>query len=56
MDASDIRTKRCLMCGWEYPPDTMQRGVCEDCQEQLDNEEEELERHKARRRRFDDEQ
>lgn len=36
MDKTDIETKCCLICGWEYPPDVMYKGVCEDCQERIE--------------------
>lgn len=53
MDQNDIVTKRCVVCGWEYPPDTLTHGVCEDCQEKLDAHEERKTR--GRKHRYDDE-
>lgn len=32
----DLKTKKCRLCGHEWPPDTLERGICEDCIEEIE--------------------
>ena len=32
----DLKVKNCRVCHHPYPPDTMTRGVCEDCIEEIE--------------------